>query len=511
MERSLRRRAITPQIRKRLNRRRRASAALTTLMVAGPAGQVLAATGAGSAPAPGGPAPAPATPALDTGAFGLMLKSGSTGAAVAAVQERLGVAADGVFGPVTEAAVRDFQLRNALDVDGVVGPITWTKLFGLDRAAVRAGAAEGQVAVIVRERPTDPGRAARGGGDGEAAEGRPGPRTVPAVGPAPRDTEPVAVRAPRELAPSPRAERPSAGACGGLRLASPVKGVLTSPYGPRWGRNHDGIDIAAPTGTAVRAAECGVVSARGAQGGYGNMVCVKHSDRLETCYAHLSRFAVSSGQTVRRGQVIGYVGCTGSCTGPHLHFETRVDGSARNPAAYLGGAAVPGRPAVARTAAAGAGGPERTSAARPSTPTRAAWQQPAAARAAAPEHVEDASSAQAQPAPPEAVPEAVEPAPAPVEPAPAAVGPAPKVVEPAPAAVGPAPEVVEPAPAAVEPAAEVVEPAPEAAEPAPLAVEPAPAVVEPAGAEPVEPVEPVELATDPVPPVVEPVEEPAGP
>ena len=136
------------------------------------------------------------------------------------------------------------------------------------------------------------------------------------------------------------------GACGTLQVSAPVDGTVTSDYGPRGGRNHDGLDIAAPTGTPVRAAECGVVSSRGVQGGYGNMVCVKHSSRFETCYAHLSRYAVSAGQEVRKGQVIGHVGCTGSCTGPHVHFETRVDGQAKDPSPYLRGALVPGEPTV---------------------------------------------------------------------------------------------------------------------------------------------------------------------
>ena len=108
-----------------------------------------------------------------------------------------------------------------------------------------------------------------------------------------------------------------------------MKGTQTSPFGPRWGRNHDGVDIAAPTGTAIRAAACGSVSFAGQQSGYGNIVCITHTSQFSTCYAHMSRFAVTQGAQVRQGQVIGYVGCTGSCTGPHLHFETRVNGQAQ--------------------------------------------------------------------------------------------------------------------------------------------------------------------------------------
>src|SRR4029453_19007973 len=71
-----------------------------------------------------------------------------------------------------------------------------------------------------------------------------------------------------------------------------------------------------------------------------------HTSQFSTCYAHLSRFGVSSGAQVQQGQVIGYVGCTGSCTGPHLHFETRVNGQAQNPTTYLSGGAIPGRQAT---------------------------------------------------------------------------------------------------------------------------------------------------------------------
>ena len=130
-----------------------------------------------------------------------------------------------------------------------------------------------------------------------------------------------------------------------LRLVDdlrPVSGPVTSPFGPRGGRNHDGMDIGAPTGTPVRAAACGTVSLAGQQSGYGNIVCITHTSQFSTCYAHLSRFGTSTGAHVQQGQVIGYVGCTGNCTGPHLHFETRVGGVARNPTQYLGGASMPG-------------------------------------------------------------------------------------------------------------------------------------------------------------------------
>ena len=334
LERSLHRRAITPQIRRSLARRRRASAALSTLMVAGPTGSLLAAAGFGGGNGPDVAQASPATRAIEAAPAVMAFKLGSAGDAVVEIQRQLGVPADGSFGPVTDAAVRDFQARNGLDVDGVVGPATWTALFGLQNAAVAAGAVDGNVAVIVRER-----RGVRASGDTKGAA--PAPQGLGQPG----DDGPAAPRTIPVSTPNP-APAPSPGACASLRLGSPVKGTVTSGYGPRWGRNHDGLDIAAPTGTPIRAVECGVVSFSGVQGGYGNMVCVKHSSRFETCYAHMSRFAVSQGARVQKGQVIGYVGCTGSCTGPHLHFETRVDGAARDPRPYLGGAGVPGEPTV---------------------------------------------------------------------------------------------------------------------------------------------------------------------
>ncbi len=115
----------------------------------------------------------------------------------------------------------------------------------------------------------------------------------------------------------------------------PAKGSLTDGFGPRWGRLHAGIDVAAPEGTPIRAAESGKVVVAAWTGGYGNYTCIAHGGALSTCYAHMSRFGTSSGAAVRQGQVIGYVGCTGSCTGPHLHFETRVNGSPVDPMGYL--------------------------------------------------------------------------------------------------------------------------------------------------------------------------------
>jgi murein DD-endopeptidase MepM/ murein hydrolase activator NlpD len=118
-------------------------------------------------------------------------------------------------------------------------------------------------------------------------------------------------------------------------LIWPVTGTITSPFGPRWGRLHAGIDIAAPEGTPIKAAAAGTVVIAGWQGGYGNYTCVQHAGALSTCYAHQSQIATSNGATVTQGQVIGYVGNTGASFGAHLHFETRTSGTPVDPFGYL--------------------------------------------------------------------------------------------------------------------------------------------------------------------------------
>jgi murein DD-endopeptidase MepM/ murein hydrolase activator NlpD len=115
----------------------------------------------------------------------------------------------------------------------------------------------------------------------------------------------------------------------------PVNGPVTSPFGWRWGRMHEGIDIALPAGTPIHAAKEGTVAIAAPTGGYGNYTCINHGGGLSTCYAHQSSYAVGVGDSVSQGQVIGNVGCTGSCFGDHLHFEVRVDGAAVDPMGYL--------------------------------------------------------------------------------------------------------------------------------------------------------------------------------
>ncbi len=521
IERARHRRVIIPQLRRRQSRRRRASTALSTLMVVGPVAPAFAGAGATASGSPAQPTrtdgPAP------TGTF---FRLGSSGTAVKAIQARLGLPADGTFGPATERAVRAFQARAGLDADGVVGPVTWTRLMGLGAAAARAGAEQGDVAVIVRERPG----AAKASTARTEAPRRVGPaRIAGAVSrPAPVRTRPAPPRRPAADTPRTRpvanpapvadpAPVASPGPCGPLSLSAPVKGTQTSPYGPRGGRNHDGLDIAAPVGTPVRAAECGIVSFSGVQSGYGNIVCVDHSSALQTCYAHLSRFAARDGQTVRKGQVIGYVGMTGRTTGPHLHFETRVNGRAQNPAPYLRGGAVPGTPRVKASASSAKRAPARTRVATASAKPASATRALRVARATVTPEATPSYGGQAQtglrsdapvqaPTPtPQAAPVAPQPAPVAVAPAPQPAAPpaqpapveavAPQAPASTPAPAAPAAPEPAPAPESQQPPAQQPEPVTEQAEPVAQQPEPAPAQAAPATPPAQEPAAPAPEAT----------------
>jgi murein DD-endopeptidase MepM/ murein hydrolase activator NlpD len=128
----------------------------------------------------------------------------------------------------------------------------------------------------------------------------------------------------------------------GSGLIWPVDGPVVSGFGPRTINGsyeyHPGIDIAVPSGTPIRAAAAGTViftEPEASSGGYGNYTCIDHGGGLSTCYAHQESFAVSAGQHVSQGQVIGYSDCTGYCFGPHVHFEVRINGEVTDPMAYL--------------------------------------------------------------------------------------------------------------------------------------------------------------------------------
>lgn len=116
----------------------------------------------------------------------------------------------------------------------------------------------------------------------------------------------------------------------------PVNGYVSSPFGQRGGEFHKGMDIAAPTGTDIKAFMSGTVISSGwNNSGYGYLVTIRHSNGLVTYYAHCSKLLVKAGQHVERGQHIAEVGSTGNSTGPHLHFEVRRSGSPVNPRGYL--------------------------------------------------------------------------------------------------------------------------------------------------------------------------------
>jgi lipoprotein NlpD len=144
---------------------------------------------------------------------------------------------------------------------------------------------------------------------------------------------PVAIITPLEApavtpsAPEPEIADPS--------FLSPLSGTINSGFGPRGASFHDGIDIAAPEGTAIRAVEHGEVAYSDQLRGYGNIVIIRHADGFVSVYAHNEMNLVREGQQVARGEVIAKVGSTGRVTGPHLHFEIRRHNTAKDPLLYL--------------------------------------------------------------------------------------------------------------------------------------------------------------------------------
>ena len=122
----------------------------------------------------------------------------------------------------------------------------------------------------------------------------------------------------------------------GMALLEPTNGVITSRFGYRRTSFHTGLDIANSTGTTIKAAASGTVSFAGTTtSGYGKYIVINHGNGIETYYAHCSQLYVSAGQSVSAGQHIAAMGSTGNSTGPHLHFEVRVNGSCQNPQNYV--------------------------------------------------------------------------------------------------------------------------------------------------------------------------------
>jgi murein DD-endopeptidase MepM/ murein hydrolase activator NlpD len=247
---------------------------------------------AGSVPMPSTtpvPTPAPAAPATPAApaAPGQVLRPGSRGASVKKLQRALRargikVPVDGAYGARTRAGVRILQRRMKVRATGIA-----------DAAVLK------RLRITVRTVATGP----------------------PVVLGTPFDSYPVPE--PNDTTPSPTG------------FVWPANGVVSSPFGPRWGRMHEGIDIAAPEGRPIRAAKAGVVTTAEAQSGYGNLIVLDHGNGETTRYGHMSAFTVAKGQAVAIGQQIGLVGNTGRSTGPHLHFEIRIGGTAMDPRPYL--------------------------------------------------------------------------------------------------------------------------------------------------------------------------------
>ena len=445
LARSRRRRELAERQRKAAPKTKGAAAAMSAALLVSP---VLPMASAGAQSDGSGPAAAPPNPAPDVG--GVIVERGDSGGTVAEVQRRLGVDDDGIFGAVTERAVRDFQGRAGLERTGIVDLATWKALFRALVSFVSSDSvAAKRIVAQLPQRPQAPKREGSIGGRGEQRAAGAAPAERSAGAPAPAEPAPAAPAS------------PGSGVCGG-KLASPVRGTATSRFGD--GRGHQGIDIAAPVGTAVRAAACGTVSMAGSQSGYGNIICIQHSSSFSTCYAHLSQMNVKQGTYVKVGEVIGRVGMTGRTTGPHLHFETRVSGRAQDPAPYLGGAkSIPGR-SQAKTPSAASAPKTKASAAAP-VPAAAQARPPAAQGAAAPQAPAPSAQQQAPtPAP------AAAPAPEPAPPAPtSAPVPAPAAAQ----APAPAPAVQAPEPAPAPAAAQAPQSAQSAAPSAPQAALPA--------------------------------------
>ena len=203
-----------------------------------------------------------------------------------------------------------------------------TRGGGPDRGAARGARPARLEPARARHRAARQARHARHGAGEQAGGDRAHARAAGAERRA-RSADPARHRA-RSIVARPDAEPPSAAG-----FIWPVHGVVTSGYGWRWGRMHEGIDIAVASGTPVVAAASGTVIVAGWMGGYGNLVVIDHGNGISTAYGHNSSVTVGAGQLVAQGQLIAYSGSTGHSTGPHVHFEVRINGSPVDPLGYL--------------------------------------------------------------------------------------------------------------------------------------------------------------------------------
>ncbi|MGI5523836.1 M23 family metallopeptidase [Micromonospora sp. CA-259024] len=206
--------------------------------------------------------------------------------------------------------------RNRLIVLGAAALVA----LGLGGAAVAATGtdrpAPAAVSFDAQSRAEDASRADRSARESSAP-------VVPAASPTPSPSAASASPTPTKTATAKAKPKPTKTTKPAPAWVDPMPGAaVTSCYGPRWGTLHAGIDLALPSGTPIRAAAAGTVTQAGdASDGYGNSVFIDHGNGYLTHYAHQSRIAVTVGQKVKAGQVIGYEGATGDATGPHLHFE----------------------------------------------------------------------------------------------------------------------------------------------------------------------------------------------
>jgi len=249
------------------------------------------------------------------------------------------VAIDGVTGPLTHSGVRAFQQHRRLGVDGIAGPQTRHALGrrgtpALGSRVMHKGQRGWDVAALqflLQRRGYSPGGLDGGFGAGTqsallsfqraaglTADGLAGGATLHAL--------------------RHRFGGPTRTPTGPVRFYHPVPGGIGDPFGaPReGGRKHSGVDFPVAYGTPIEAAGVGTVVFAGYNtGGYGNLVVIQHRLGYSTWYAHMSRIATYAGARVEGGTRIGYVGSTGHSTGPHLHFEVRVNNVPINPAPYL--------------------------------------------------------------------------------------------------------------------------------------------------------------------------------
>jgi peptidoglycan hydrolase-like protein with peptidoglycan-binding domain len=238
---------------------------------------------------------------------------------------------DGIRGPMTRDGMRRFQARRGLAVDGIAGPRTraalgWRGRPRLGARVLRSGLRGWDVAALqfllaTRGFPSGPFDGVLGPrGDsslrrfqawaGLGVDGLAGPATL------------AALRRPPARSP--------------LRFLAPIGGVPTDRFGPRGDAMHTGVDYPAPAGAGVVAAGRGCVQSAGYDaGGYGNLVVIGHRAGMTSWYAHLSRISVRPGRCVVAGTPVGNVGSTGNSTGPHLHFELRLNGAAIDPLSGL--------------------------------------------------------------------------------------------------------------------------------------------------------------------------------